>query len=207
MIAQASYRAVSSARQSAVIILAAGASRRLGRPKQLVRYGPGSLLERTVALAHALRPRWVGVVVGSGASRIEAVLAPLLVPVIRARHWRDGMAASLVAGVRRAPRDARFLVVLTVDQWRVTSGDLARLLRAAGRAPVAASYAGRRGVPAVFPREYRARLLALRGDRGARDLLTRETVACVSMEHAASDLDTAEDLAILRQKSGVRSRR
>ncbi len=193
------------ARDTAVLILAAGESRRLGRPKQLVRAGHEPLVVRAVRLAQRLGPLWVGVVVGARAGRIAAALAGLDAEVVHARRWRDGLSASIAAGVRRAPRCARRLLVLTVDQWQVGAGDLGRLLAAArGRQPAAAAYAGRLGVPAVFPRRLWAALAGLRGDRGAQQLLGRGPATAVPMAAAAADLDTPAELSALRGRTGAR---
>ncbi len=155
-------------------------------------------MQRVVRRVASIGPAWIGVVVGSGAASVRAALADRRVRVVHARHWRDGMAASLVAGVRAAPRAARHLAILSVDQWRLETADFGRLCRAAGRLPAAAVYAGRRGVPAIFPARLRPALLALRGDRGARALLHGERVREVPMRGACDDLDTPADLQRLR---------
>jgi molybdenum cofactor cytidylyltransferase len=186
------------ARDTAVLVLAAGASRRLGRPKQLVRLGHESLVRRAVRIAESLAPLWIGVVVGARAGRVAAALGGSDAEVVRARHWRAGLAASIAAGVRRTPRRARRLLVMTVDQWRVDGADLARLLSTPGRWPAAAAYGGGLGVPAVFPRRLWPALLRLRGDRGARELLERGPAIAVAMPAAGADLDTPAELAALR---------
>ncbi|MBS0375045.1 MAG: nucleotidyltransferase family protein [Proteobacteria bacterium] len=185
------------ARATAVLVLAAGASRRLGRPKQLVCLDGVPLVRRALGTALALRPRWAGVVVGAYAARVAAAARGAGASIVPARRWREGLAASLAAGVRAAPGDARWLLVLLVDQWRVGPADCARLLVRAGRRPVAASYAGRLGVPALWPRSAWPALARLRGDRGAQALLQR-TALPVPMPRAAADLDTPADLATLR---------
>jgi len=83
------------------IILAAGASRRLGRPKQLVRLGGESLLRRTVRAALACDP--VLVVLGSQAEAMAADLAGLPVIQVLNRDWEEGMASSIRAGIRALP--------------------------------------------------------------------------------------------------------
>jgi molybdenum cofactor cytidylyltransferase len=199
IIAQARERARRAARTTAVVVVAAGASRRLGRPKQLVRRAGVSLLLRTVTDALAFRPLTVVVVLGARASRLAAELRGVDARIVVARGWRGGLANSLATGIRAAPRAARHCLVLTVDQWRVGRRGLGALLKAAGHAPAAAWYADGAAVPAIFPARYRRRLTALRGDRGARALLTGADVRLVPMPEAAEDLDTPEALRRFRQ--------
>jgi molybdenum cofactor cytidylyltransferase len=191
-------RPARDSRRLAVLVLAAGASRRLGRPKQLVRCAGEPLVRRITRLAATLNPLWLGVVVGARAGAVIAALAGSGAVIVPARRWREGMSASLRAGVRASPRGARLILVLSADQWRVTARDLARLVRAAGRVPAAAAYAGHVGIPAVFPAHLRSPLLRLSGDRGARAVLAMGRFAEVPMPAAAIDLDTPADLARLR---------
>jgi molybdenum cofactor cytidylyltransferase len=184
-------------RSLAILVLAAGGSRRLGRCKQLVASGGEALVQRVTRLAAGLRPAWLGVVVGARAGRVGAALAGRPLQLVHARRWRLGMAASLAAGIRAVPRDLRHVAILTSDQWQLDTADLARLVRARGRVPAAAAYEGTCGIPAVFPSTWRRRLLALRGDRGARALLVGAIVR-VPMPTAAADLDTPFDLTRLR---------
>jgi molybdenum cofactor cytidylyltransferase len=143
-------------------------------------------------------------VVGARAARVAAALGGSSAEIVGARRWREGLAASLAAGVRRAPRRARCLLVMTVDQWRIDAADLARLLAAPGRSPAAAAYGDRLGVPAVFPRRLWPALLRLRGDRGARELLERGPATAVPMPAAAADLDTPAELEMLRSARSQR---
>ena len=182
-----------------MIVVAAGGSRRLGRPKQLVRRDGVSLLLRTVTDALAFQPLTVVVVLGARASRLAVELRGVDARIVVARGWRAGLATSLATGIRSAPRAARHCLVLTVDQWRVGRRGLGALLEAAGRGPAAASYANGAAVPAIFPARFRRRLMALRGDRGARALLTGGGVRLVPMPEAAEDLDTLEALSRFRQ--------
>jgi molybdenum cofactor cytidylyltransferase len=178
-------------------VLAAGGSRRLGRPKQFVAIGGISLVELACLRALRTRPAGVVVVVGAHGARTRASLARLPVAVVRNAAWRDGMAGSLRAGLGRIPSSAPSILVTTVDQWRVGAADLRRVV--AARAPAAAAYDGTCGVPALLPRRWRGPLLALRGDRGARTLLDGAGVRRVAMPSAAYDLDTPDDLAALNR--------
>ena len=182
-----------------MLVLAAGGSSRLGRPKQLVHFGSESLVRRAASLALSVGAPWVGVVVGARGMRIRAELRDLRVAVIANRRWRDGLSASLRAGLARVPRSAAYLLVLAVDQWRLETADLQALLRRAQPATaVAALYGGRAGVPAVFPRGWWSKLRCLTGDSGAAQLLRAIPVVTVAIERAALDLDERSDLRRLR---------
>lgn len=178
------------------MVLAAGGSRRLGRPKQFVQRGGSSLLRAAVVRALETRAAGVVVVTGAHAARAAEELHDLRVTVVRNRRWREGLASSLRAGLRRVPAFAPSVVVTTVDQWQVTASDLERLLHV--RAPVAAAYGGATGIPAVLPRAWRARALSLQGDAGAKRLFAGTRHRTVDVPGAATDLDTRADLALLR---------
>lgn len=182
-----------------VLVLAAGGSRRLGRAKQLVRVGAETLVAAAARRALATRPAGVVVVTGARASRVTSALRDLEVVIARNARWRDGLASSLHAGLRRIPRYAPLVLVTTVDQWALTAADLRRVIAAArGGRTSAAFYVGVRGIPAAFPRSARAALRSARGDRGARPFLDAADVRVVPMSRAALDLDTPADLARLR---------
>jgi len=183
----------------AVLILAAGASRRLGQPKALVRLSGQSLVLRAACLAAALHPTWVGVVVGSRAGALVAPLKGLGVHRVQAHQWRLGLSASLRAGVRAAPLRAKRLLILSVDQWGLTYQDLRSLVRPHGRHPVAARYQDTIGIPACFPHRVWPALLSRRQDRGAKDLLS--SAHSVALPRASTDLDTPAALQVLRAKA------
>jgi molybdenum cofactor cytidylyltransferase len=84
-----------------------------------------------------------------------------------------------------------------VDQPAVDELLLRRLLAltaAEPSRPAACAYAGTLGIPAVFPHRLFTDLLALRGDRGAKDILVREGATALPFPAGAEDLDTPEDL-------------
>jgi molybdenum cofactor cytidylyltransferase len=188
----------------AVAILAAGASRRLGQPKQLLRIGEDSLLQRAVDTAHTLGGGRVLLLLGAQADACWASLRP---GPNRDRTERvdvpdhaEGMSASVRAATSCLDGDpsiARMLVML-VDQYAVDIAWL-RQLRALGAAypqrMVASVHAGVRGAPAVFPRSEFPALRALSGDFGARALLrARGDTVEFRAPHAPGDIDTPDDL-------------
>ncbi len=183
----------------AAIVLAAGASARLGTPKQLIRLGTETLLARTVRIAFeaGLSP-----VYGVVPSDLPIQPAPPGMVRVVNPDAAEGMASSIRAGVRALAADfptTRGVIILACDQPAVTADHL-RELADGGTDIVASAYAGRRGVPAYFPRAVCEALLALRGDAGARDLL-REARA-VPLPGGELDIDTARDLEVARKLYG-----
>lgn len=194
----------------ACLLLAAGGSRRLGLPKQLVRHRGRPLLLHAVAAARGALPRApLIVVVGALGLRLRLVLrrAGCNARIVASSRWKEGMAASLRAGLAAAPRTARAVVILLVDQPRVDAAAIARLVAAWRRRPsraAAARYDERAGVPAVLPRRYWRALETQRGDQGARALLRGTAATLVDMPEAALDIDTPADLLKLRSAGGNR---
>ncbi|MGZ8781636.1 MAG: nucleotidyltransferase family protein [Thermoanaerobaculia bacterium] len=155
------------------IVLAAGFSRRLGRPKQTLVFEGETLLDR--------------------ATRVAREVADDVVIVTRENNpdAEEGMASSVRAGVALAGNDARLLITLC-DQPLVTADHL-RALIAIDAPIVATGYAGIAGVPAIFAPEFVPELLALRGDRGARAVIERHGARVVFFEDAAVDVDFRTD--------------
>ncbi len=184
----------------AAVILAAGASTRLGEPKQLVPLGGERLLERAVRLAREAGLSPVIVVVGARAAEITAQCDLREAQVVRCERWAEGMSQAVRAGIAAvAETNAASAVVLTSDMPFVTPAHLQALTRRRGEVR-ASGYAGRHGVPAHFPRTVFAELLRLEGDSGARDLL-RDAPA-VELGDDALDIDRPEDLAAARARFG-----
>lgn len=189
----------------ACVLLAAGGSRRLGAPKQLVRRKTVPLLRRTIACAqHALPGVPLVVVLGAQALRLRSLVrraAPRAV-VAHNPRWHEGMATSLHAGMAAIPPRTQALLVVLVDQPNIDARALLRLVTAwrthPGR-PAAAAYLDRLGVPAILPRRLWRTLNEVSGDSGARALLRgTANVTRVPMPEAELDIDTREDLERLR---------
>jgi molybdenum cofactor cytidylyltransferase len=165
------------------IILAAGASRRLGRAKQLVAYEGETLLARVVRLVREADLMRTVVVLGAEHEAIAATVDLSSVCVVWNEKWAQGIASSIHAGLRALEEmsgDADGTLILTCDQPRLTMGHLRALI-------------------AAFDARGGWELYALCGDKGARVLLKEAGDAVVRVDFPGGevDVDTSEDLAAL----------
>jgi molybdenum cofactor cytidylyltransferase len=181
------------------IVLAAGGSRRLGRPKQwLVRDGE-TLLRRAVRLAAQTRPQRLLVVLGADHQRLADELIDVEHERILNSDWAEGLASSLRLAAH-AVGAALPALILGCDQPALAPEHLSRLLELANTASsgcAAANYADRFGIPAVVSPTMLTHSLALRGDRGLGQLLNAlpgESVGRLVAPELALDIDTADDL-------------
>jgi molybdenum cofactor cytidylyltransferase len=193
-------------RSVAAIVLAAGASRRLGQPKQLLMHEGETLLERAIRLASEAGAAAVITVLGSNFEVVRASVAlRSSIQVINDR-WEQGISTSIHAGLNRldevAPNAAGALI-LACDQPRLTADHLRALIETfatqADPSIAASAYAGVLGIPAVFPRLAFPQLRALCGDRGARALLVEPPCPVIAAPFPGGevDIDQPEDLSQL----------
>jgi molybdenum cofactor cytidylyltransferase len=174
------------------IVLAAGASRRLGEAKQMVQLGGETLLQRAVRVADEAGLAPVCVVVSTDQAVEFGVASMAHCSALINEGAEEGIASSLRVGVAKAlDMGVTGIVVLACDQPAVTAEHL-RELFATEKRVMASSYAGRRGVPAYFPASVFSELMALQGDAGARSLL--QGAQCIELPNGELDIDTAEDL-------------
>jgi len=183
----------------ATIIIAAGESRRLKRPKQLVSWRGEPLIRRSAkeALNAGLGP--VGVVLGAVDEPCRHALGALPVEVIHHAGWSGGMGGSIAAGMRAfAGRDLGAVIVMLCDQPLVTQRTLDRLeeeWHRSGCRIVASRYGANTGPPALFSADCFERLAALQGESGAKAIIRNDpSVSYIDCPEAAFDVDTLEDL-------------
>lgn len=158
------------------------------------------MLARTLDTVLQLERRHpVTVVLGAEVERLAPLVLDASASVAFNPDHAQGIASSIRAGLAQAPGDARGALIALADQVAVTADDLRRLVSRWEQQPdhiVAALYDETIGVPAIFPADLFPELAGLRGDRGARALLSRypERVIGVPMPSAAQDIDTPADL-------------
>ncbi|MEO5626460.1 MAG: nucleotidyltransferase family protein [Dokdonella sp.] len=181
------------------ILLAAGASRRLGHAKQFIDIEGEPLLRRVARAMLASVPFELIVVLGHDASRMRDVVADLPLRCVVAANHAEGMSASLCIGISELDKRCGGALVALTDQPALDATHLLALRNAWRDAPeraVASAYAGVLGVPALLPRGWFAEIAHLRGDVGARELLrtrSRDVIA-IAAPLLARDLDTPADL-------------
>lgn len=194
-------------RPTAGIILAAGISKRFGRPKQLLRLDGKPLIAWVLEAALASNLHHLVLVLGHESEAIEKGLGnslchPRLQTVINA-DYDDGMASSLRAGLMRVREDHPSVMFLLGDQPLLGSKIIDLLLESfwsSDRDICVPVHRGRRGNPALFSSRFYDRLLHLRGDQGAREIIEENPEQVLRVEigdpRCLLDIDREEDLRI-----------
>jgi molybdenum cofactor cytidylyltransferase len=188
-----------------ILILAAGASTRLGHPKQLLDYRGKPLIRQMAEVAIASICQPVGVVLGACAETIAPHLADLDIHIACNEQWQTGMASSIQCGLRKmldVDPNLEAIVLMVCDQPFVSPHLIHQLIseyQTSNSLIVASKYAGILGVPALFHKTVFSKLFALQGDVGARSIIQQHRSHCLSIPFAegAIDLDTPNDLNIL----------
>lgn len=185
----------------AAVVLAAGGSTRLGRPKQLLTRDGETLVHRAARLALESGASRVLLVVGAYADDVAAAVRDLPVACAPNTRWSEGLSGSLRVAADTLATHGHATLLLTCDQPALDAPHLRALLAASRRAPSASAatrFGDRVGIPAaVAPTLLRA-ALAVHGDRGLRDVLNAAgagVIACDAPD-VGVDIDTPEDVAV-----------
>ena len=190
---------MSAAASIAAVVLAAGGSSRLGRPKQLVPIHGEPLVRRAARAALDAGCRPVMVVLGAEQEAVGAAVADLPVQPVGNPRWADGVGSSIACGVRAAAADGPAgCIVLPCDQPQLSEGVLAALIERYRRGEaqaVACAYGGTVGAPVLFAPALFDRLSALTGDSGAKRVLRDcAPLQVVDFPGGELDIDTDADL-------------
>ncbi len=189
---------MSSVPHIAIVLLAAGASTRLGRPKQLLSLNGVTLLRKTAEMASKSIAETVHVVLGYESERMKAELINLPVRIIENHQWQEGLSTSLCAGVKSLSERTEAAVILLCDQPKLSTVFINKIIETYidTRAPLVTSrYAGTVGVPSLFDRQIFPELLSLNGDQGAKSIIERYSKTRMEIDFPGGndDIDSAGD--------------
>jgi molybdenum cofactor cytidylyltransferase len=184
----------------AAVILAAGSSSRLGKPKQLLLYNGATFIENSVRNALDAGCLPVVVVLGANREEIIPVIDNYLVEIVINEDWNSGMGSSISSGISKieSVKDVKASILMVCDQPFVSKELLKSLIityENSGGQIVASSYGGIVGVPALFDQRYFSELAGLAGNEGAKRIiqLNKETLIQVPFEEGSLDIDTLDD--------------
>jgi molybdenum cofactor cytidylyltransferase len=191
-----------------IIILAAGNSSRLGNPKQLLSFRGKTLLATTIEAAEQTPCAPVVLVLGAYANEILAAHVDLNINYIINDSWPAGMATSIAAGLSKMidlEPNTENVIITVSDQPFVTSSIFQGLLdswKNTGKNMIASQYAHTIGTPALFNRKYFEQLTLLKGNSGAKHILTRyvDDMTTIPFELGHIDIDTETDYKNLTQQ-------
>ncbi|EIJ37640.1 putative MobA-like protein [Galbibacter orientalis DSM 19592] len=181
----------------AILILSAGASKRMGTPKQLLKWGEETLLENAVSTAVNVENTSLFVVLGANAELIQQKIT-LNAEALYHKDWEQGLGSSIAFGVRTLQKlDFDGVLIMLADQPFVTSYYLKELINSfnSGEKNIIASrFAGSVGVPAIFSAEYFEDLKKLDTDTGAKHIIKAhfQDVETFQADDLVIDIDTVE---------------
>lgn len=187
--------------KTAIILLAAGSSSRLGRPKQLIEFQGKKLIQKAIDEAKKSKADSLVVVLGWNPELIKTGFDSSQTSIVINESWEQGMATSMQAGLRflREKEHPDQVILMLVDQPYVESKLLDRLIlekERTGKGIVACSYSDTLGVPAIFDQIYFKEMLELKVSEGAKKVISKNKVDVFELDFplGAMDLDTEEDL-------------
>jgi len=189
------------------IILAAGQSKRMGKPKQLMPLGRTNILEQTVDNCLNSKVNEVIVVLGHRAEEVTRVIAIKPVKLAINPNYRQGISTSIIAGLNTVDSRARAVMLALGDQPFIDSQTLNRLIDEFynhNKGIAIPVYRGRRGHPVIFSIRYKGELLGLKGDIGGREIINRHPddvlEVAVNCEGICIDIDTVDMLSLEKSK-------
>jgi len=179
------------------LVLGAGASKRLGRPKQLLPYGEGTLLGHVVGTARACGFDQTIVAIGGSATAVRAGADLAGADVVTNEAYGEGCSSSIAAALAAVDARCDVMVLMLGDQPGVTAETVGALLAGRGDAPLAVCrYENGDGHPIAFGRSVFGELAELHGDKGVWRLLDRRSCEVERVPIAGPvprDVDTPED--------------
>lgn len=191
----------------AIVILAAGASSRMEKTKQLLSYKNTTLLGHAIRSAKGSLAASVVVVLGANAARIRKEITEEDVKILENKNWKRGLGSSIAYGANfltHAEKIPDGILVMLADQPLIDTAYLNAMIAAfeAGQEIVATDYGNRAGVPALFGASHYAKLIRLEDDYGARHIIDGhgQGVMVLDPQNKTVDIDTKSDYDQLIKK-------
>ncbi len=184
-----------------LIILAAGASTRMGTPKQLLPYRERSFIRYITESAIASVCQPIAVVLGANVERIKPEISQLPIQIVENQQWAEGMSTSIrvgLEGLLAMNPNLEAVAIALCDQPFVSSQTLDRIVEAyhfTGKPIIASEYAGTLGVPVLFSHTLFSEIMALKSTEGAKQLIKRHIheVFSIPFPEGSIDIDTPND--------------
>jgi molybdenum cofactor cytidylyltransferase len=188
------------------LVLGAGGSTRLGRPKQLLPYGDRTLLDHALDTARRCGFDQLVVPIGGAADEVQERVDFTGAQVVVNYAYGEGCSSSIAAALDAVDERCEVLVLMLGDQPGVTPATVRALLEGRGDAPLAVCrYDDGRGHPLAFDRSVFAQLAELHGDKGVWRLLDERAGDVVDVPIAGNvplDVDTPEDYQAVLAEAG-----
>jgi molybdenum cofactor cytidylyltransferase len=184
-----------------VLILAAGAARRINQAKMLLPFGNATILQTIIDHAKEIKPDSICIVTGFYHQEIIAKIQDVQIQFVYNELWEEGMSSSIKKGisylVNQNP-ELMAVLILVADQPYISSNllnDMIQLQEQTGKGIVAAGYAGISGTPVLFGRDHFSNLEKLSGDKGARSILHQYQNDLITVDFPLGeiDIDTEDD--------------
>ena len=180
-----------------ILILAAGASKRMGTTKQLLPWKHTTLLGNTVEEALKTSVETVYVVIGANEVEIRKEVKKHHVEILFNVNWDQGLGTTIAFGMNhllQLTKPPEAVLVLLADQPFLNCDYMERMLNSFRRNKITATaYPNGNGVPAIFPKKYFSELIQLKGDKGAKTLLNNSEVNVITPPiDLLTDIDTME---------------
>ena len=188
----------------AVLILAAGESKRLGKPKQLLPYQHSTLLEHSISCAKSVSTN-ILIVLGANEEAIKGKTNLSDDQIVMNPNWKEGIGSSIAYGIQSIVgkfTPCKKVMILLTDQPKISNQLLGKLVLShqnGGKLITASNYGDTFGVPAIFDQSLCTQLAELKNDQGAKPIIKSHISQTnfVDFPEGKIDIDTESDLRFL----------
>ncbi len=187
--------------QLVVLILAAGKSSRMGNIKQLLKIEGKTLIENTIETSMKIEKTSTLCVLGAHAAEIKKKVDMSNVDVTINKDYELGLSSSIISGIKHLQKQKKQfdgIFLLLADQPAIKVAyyqEMVALFSKEKKKIIASKYENRFGIPAIFPKSFIKNLLAIKGDKGAREFLQKNKKEILSPKTRVNlvDIDSPKD--------------